>query len=53
VDGVGLDELMSAGRRVLRWPPWWSWHWTVKLYLVCWILWLSWFLFLLLGALES
>jgi len=34
-------------RRRMRWPPWWSWHWTVKLYLVCWIFWLIAFGYLL------
>jgi hypothetical protein len=33
----------------MRWPPWWSWHWSVKLYLVCWIL----VLFMLAGLLRS
>lgn len=34
----------------MRWPPWWSWHWSVKLYLVCWLLWLLIFAALLRSA---
>ncbi len=27
-------------KRFLRWPPWWSWRVSVRLYLFCWFLWL-------------